>query len=565
MVNWARLPDGAAVGGGVNGYLRELAVELARLGHDACALSGGMAYVPDRWPSGPIPPRPNVQLDLAPPALPRPGPPSVRRMPDYRHDDATPPIRVFEMVNSPVVAPAIFQFHDPRGEIGQPALEAEFLRFLRVLRPDVVHFHNIEGLSPLCVECCRMGDAASGWPGARVVFSLHNYHTICPQVYLVRRDGSVCRDFENGHACVGCLDARPDEVQLRVRGFLRENRQALALARKAEDHAAQPWHRRARQAWHAPAPRPDGQPTLAPDDVSGRCVGDDLFDEEPAPAAAPPPVPLSLEPVDNDIRPEPLGLHEPNDYALRRRAMVAMLSRCDVVHAVSSFVGAKFASMGVPRERIRVASIGTRMVDLAQERPSPTPVPPAGPLRLLFIGYHNRYKGLHMLVEVLETLPEGVAGRVALAVHAKDLGPMADRLDSLRGRLADVRFEGAYEPRRVPALCRGQHLGVVPSIWWDNGPQTVLEFLACGLPVLGANVGGIPDQVRDGENGLLFRANDRADLARAITRLASEDGLVERLRAGVRPPRSMSQHALEILAMYEAAKRARDATEGSST
>lgn len=142
---------------------------------------------------------------------------------------------------------------------------------------------------------------------------------------------------------------------------------------------------------------------------------------------------------------------------------------------------------------------------------------------------------------------------------------MADRLDSLRGRLADVRFEGAYEPRRVPALCRGQHLGVVPSIWWDNGPQTVLEFLACGLPVLGANVGGIPDQVRDGENGLLFRANDRADLARAITRLASEDGLVERLRAGVRPPRSMSQHALEILAMYEAAKRARDATEGSST
>jgi glycosyltransferase involved in cell wall biosynthesis len=261
--------------------------------------------------------------------------------------------------------------------------------------------------------------------------------------------------------------------------------------------------------------------------------------------------------VDNEIRPEPRARLEPNDYALRRRVMIDMLSRCDVVHAVSSFVASKFAAMGVPRERLRTISIGTRMVELARPMAALAPPTPSGPLRLLFIGYHNRYKGLQVLVDAMELLPAEVARGVALAVHAKDLGSMVDRLDALRGRLAGVHVEGAYEASRVPALCRGQHVGVVPSVWWDNGPQTVLEFLACGLPVLGANVGGIPDQVRDGENGLLFRANDRADLARAITRLAREDGLVERLRGGVRPPKSMPEHAREIAGVYEHIANAR--------
>ena len=87
-----------------------------------------------------------------------------------------------------------------------------------------------------------------------------------------------------------------------------------------------------------------------------------------------------------------------------------------------------------------------------------------------------------------------------------------------------------------------------------HAPQDVLDAESSSL---GANVGGIPDQVRDGENGLLFRANDRADLARAITRLAREDGLVERLRGGVRPPKSMPEHAREIAGVYEHIANAR--------
>ena len=71
-------------------------------------------------------------------------------------------------------------------------------RLFGLLKPDVVHFHNIEGFSIGCVDVAKRA-------GAKVVFSLHNYHTICPQVYLMQGHRRPCFSFDNGHACDGCI------------------------------------------------------------------------------------------------------------------------------------------------------------------------------------------------------------------------------------------------------------------------------------------------------------------------------------------------------------------------
>jgi glycosyltransferase involved in cell wall biosynthesis len=99
-------------------------------------------------------------------------------------------------------------------------------------------------------------------------------------------------------------------------------------------------------------------------------------------------------------------------------------------------------------------------------------------------------------------------------------------------------------------MCGGQDVGVVPSVWWDNGPQTVLEMQASGLPVIGADAGGIPDFVQHETNGLLFPGNDRFALAAAIARCVNEPAMVGRLRAGVRPPKTMAAHTLEMEPLY---------------
>lgn len=59
----------------------------------------------------------------------------------------------------------------------------------------------------------------------------------------------------------------------------------------------------------------------------------------------------------------------------------------------------------------------------------------------------------------------------------------------------------------------------------DNFPLTVLEALACGVPVVATNVGGIPEQVVDGQTGFLVPPSDAESMARAIETLLSDDAL----------------------------------------
>src|SRR5262245_25915331 len=121
LINWAKIWDGAPVGGGVNGYCQSLGLELLQRGHDVIYLCAGTQFTPD----------PSVSEI-------RPGPCMVRRHPDWIG------IKVFEIVNSPVLAPAGYQFRAPAAEINAPALEARVSELMTLLTPDVVHLHNIE-------------------------------------------------------------------------------------------------------------------------------------------------------------------------------------------------------------------------------------------------------------------------------------------------------------------------------------------------------------------------------------------------------------------------------------
>ncbi|MDX2131035.1 MAG: glycosyltransferase [Planctomycetota bacterium] len=521
LVNWARLPDGPLDGGGVNGYCQQLALELVGRGHEVAYLSSGVTYTRRGNGTGPC---------------------EVRRLDDFRG------VRVFDVVNSPVIAPGPCQARRPEAEIASPELERELARFVGLLAPDVVHFQNIEGLSAASVDAMRRAVGAGC-----VVFSLHNYHTVCPQVYLMQRGRVPCRNFRGGQACVGCADVCDPAEERLIRAGVRE--------RHAPAPAPEP--AKPRRAWGVFIPPPEpvaqplpGRPTAVLADVDAAIA--------PAPHLAPaaePPLPGEREPLDNTPTPDPWDPGTENVYGARRRAMVGALASCDAVLGVSPFVRAKFEALGVPGGVLRTMPIGTRMGDLARAAGlhaggEVRPRRP-GPVRLAFLGYHNFYKGLHCLVDALERCDAGVLGEIDLLVSAKAVEPIEPALRRLRARLARLSVEHGYRYDEIPDLLRDREVGVVPSVWWDNGPQTVLEFQACGLAVVGAAVGGVPDMVRDGVDALLFRGNDAGALAAALARLGREPGLVDRLRGGVRPPKGMGEHAAELERLYAELLRAR--------
>ncbi|MBK7404152.1 MAG: glycosyltransferase [Phycisphaerales bacterium] len=236
--------------------------------------------------------------------------------------------------------------------------------------------------------------------------------------------------------------------------------------------------------------------------------------------------------------------------------MLAMLDGCDSVLAVSGFVRDKFLSMGLEPSRVRALPIGSRINEVVGANrelafaPAPFADTPDRPIRLVFLGYNNHYKGLHVLADALELLTPDYLRRLSVTVHAHQGQPMQWRFERLRPRLADLTYQYAYDYSDIPWILGGRDLVVVPSVWWDNAPQTVFEAFGCGVPVLAAALGGIPDFVRHRHNGLLFRGNDRYDLARRLAEVVREPTLLDAMRANVMAPKGIAEHAAELEAHY---------------
>ncbi|MBX3386006.1 MAG: glycosyltransferase [Phycisphaeraceae bacterium] len=585
LVNWARIWEGAAQGGGVNQYVQALAIELLKRGHDVVSLCGGATHTPPT----------QQHANSASP------PPAIIRHPDWMG------IKVFEVINSPVLAPSLAQFERPLDEVSAPALEKVVGELFDHLRPAVVHWNALEGFSIGCVSTAATA-------GARNIFSLHNYHTLCPQVYFLRGHRVLCRDFDNGHACASCVKIVPVSAERAKyhnafdKSYPDTDTRVIALSQATSQlrdslrwlpASLRAGASLARLAVQRPTPTnpltriPNARPVRSADDSTGsfphpgpsrtltnasgsiQLAEQDTRGASPhllAELAPPPPADLSLpqfQPITNDIAPEPPSSKPPNDYAKRRAAMVEMLNACDRVLAVSSFVHRKFASMGVRDDKLATLPIGSRInrvvalkrdlvfspppFDHAQAAPASNgSVPsPSRPICLHFMGYNNYYKGLDLFILALEELEPEYLRYFHVSVFALDGHMIEWMFRRIEPRLAGLKFGYAYSYHDIPWMLGGKDLTVVPSVWWDNAPQTVFESFACGVPVLGADIGGIPDFVQDGVNGRLFRANDREDLKRVLRDLVRRPWQLNDLRANVRSPKSIEDHAAEVERVYE--------------
>ena len=149
---------------------------------------------------------------------------------------------------------------------------------------------------------------------------------------------------------------------------------------------------------------------------------------------------------------------------------------------------------------------------------------------LAFAGRITRQKALDVTLDALARV-DGVS--LIVAGDGPDL-PEVRQAASDRGLDGRVRFLGALGRDDVLALFRAVDASVLSSSW-ENFPHTVVEALAVGTPVIATAVGGVPELVRDGENGLLVPAGDVEALAEAIRRLVTEPGLRERMAEAAAP------------------------------
>ncbi len=111
---------------------------------------------------------------------------------------------------------------------------------------------------------------------------------------------------------------------------------------------------------------------------------------------------------------------------------------------------------------------------------------------------------------------------VAAGVRLKiaGTGPMEAELRALQTELAgDIEFLGYRSGAELHTLIREARAVVLPSEWYENAPMSVLESFALGTPVVGANIGGIPEMVINGETGWTFESRSTDELAALLSRL----------------------------------------------
>ena len=88
-----------------------------------------------------------------------------------------------------------------------------------------------------------------------------------------------------------------------------------------------------------------------------------------------------------------------------------------------------------------------------------------------------------------------------------------------RGLAHIVRFTGKIGNEQIDGILQNTDVLILPSVWPENQPVTILEAMASGMPVIGSRIGGIPELIDDGVTGYLFNPSDATDLAAKMTLL----------------------------------------------
>jgi glycosyltransferase involved in cell wall biosynthesis len=219
----------------------------------------------------------------------------------------------------------------------------------------------------------------------------------------------------------------------------------------------------------------------------------------------------------------------------------------DLFICPSRFMVAKMREAGVFPERLR-------------HLPHFAVTPPRSPTQercgVLAAGRLSHEKGLDVLVRAIGLLPAPGA-----TLHIAGDGPERASLEGLARAVAPGRVVFLGQLTRGVLQEQMCHAAVmcVPSRWYENQPMSVLEAFGCGLPVVASAIGGIPELIDHGVDGLLVPHDDPRGLADALGQLLRAPDVANAMgragRAKVETDFDPARHLEGLRRLYEHARR----------
>ena len=171
------------------------------------------------------------------------------------------------------------------------------------------------------------------------------------------------------------------------------------------------------------------------------------------------------------------------------------------------------------------------------------------PLRLMFLGRINPFKGLHLLLEAIEELDDE---KIELDIY----GNSDDEAYELSWRnkttnRRNIHWKGKLQQTAVVPTMQQYDALCLCSTFSEMSPLVIQEAFAAGIPVIASNVYGNAEQIRHNENGLLFQFKNINSLKVQLNRCIKEPSLIQQLKSKVQSPRSFQQVGDEYYKIYE--------------
>jgi len=254
-----------------------------------------------------------------------------------------------------------------------------------------------------------------------------------------------------------------------------------------------------------------------------------------------------LGPLGDRARPA-RALQIPSLIAGAHAQFRSLMAKADHIVAVCAWVENVLIRNGVPADRITLSRQGIGGFETPQSAAGSRPA--GGPLRLAYFGRVDPAKGPDLLVAALARIPDAQVSLDIFAIRQAGADAGYDRLTAMAARDRRVRVRPAVAADEVRAVMAGYDLIAIPSRWLETGPLVALEAFAAGVPVLGSDLGGIAELVRDGIDGVLVAPDNVQAWADKMLDLAMRRWKVDDLRTGVRWPRSIAAAAEDMAGVY---------------
>ena len=159
----------------------------------------------------------------------------------------------------------------------------------------------------------------------------------------------------------------------------------------------------------------------------------------------------------------------------------------------------------------------------------------------VYFGRYSEEKGIGTLLKACKALPH-----IPFIFAGK--GPLEEEIN----RVDNIDNKGFLEGDALIELIAGAKFSIYPSEWYENCPFSVMESIQYGTPVLGADIGGIPELIEDGVTGELFESGNERQLTDKIDKLWKDAETVERYAEGCRNKKfiTLEEYTREMVGIY---------------